>query len=237
MAAVAGPEPFDQDPRRWRMLALVSVALLLGMSEWFTAAAVSPHLQLRWSLSASEVGWLTTVVQLGFVVGTATAALLNLADVVPSRPYFGVSALLAALSNAALLAVPGFDTALAARFFTGFFLAGVYPPGMKMIATWFRSARGLAIGTVVGALTVGKATPYLLKAAGGAGVHAVVLGASAAGTAAAILVFAGYRDGPHRFGRRPFSWGLVGSILRHRPTMLATGGYLGHMWELYAMWT
>jgi MFS family permease len=201
------------------MLALLSAAVLLGMSEWFTASAVAPELQLRWALTTSQVGWLTTVVQLGFVVGTALAALLNLADVLPSRAYFATSSV------------------AVTRFLTGLFLAGVYPPGMKMIATWFRSARGMAIGSVVGALTVGKATPYLLKAAGGASVAPVVGGASVAGLLAGMLVLAGYRDGPYPFARRTFSWGLVGRILRHRPTMLATGGYLGHMWELYAMWT
>jgi MFS family permease len=207
------------------------------MSEWFTASAVAPELQLRWSLSSSQVAWLTTGVQLGFVAGTAGAALLNLADVLSSRWYFAVSSFCAAAANAALLVVPGYAAALGARFLTGLFLAGVYPPGMKMIATWFRSARGMAIGTVVGALTVGKATPYLLKAAGGAQVAPVVLGASAAGSLAGLLVLAAYHDGPYAFPRRAFSWGLVGRILRHRPTMLATGGYLGHMWELYAMWT
>ncbi len=206
------------------------------MSAWFTASAVAPELEMRWGLDASQVGWLTTVVQLGFVAGTAAAALLNLADVLPSRWYFSVCALLAAAANASLLVVPGYATALGVRFLTGLFLAGVYPPGMKMIATWFRSARGMAIGTVVGALTVGKATPYLLKAIGGATIAPVVLGASAAGTVAGLLVAVAYRDGPYPFARRSFSWGLVARILRHRPTMLATGGYLGHMWELYAAW-
>jgi MFS family permease len=106
-----------------------------------------------------------------------------------------------------------------------------------MISTWFRSGRGLAIGTVVGALTVGKAMPYLLKAVGGTGLTPVVAGASVAGLLAASLVAVGYREGPYPFARKPFSWARVGSILRHRETMLATGGYLGHMWELYAMWT
>lgn len=219
------------------MLALLSAGLLLGMSAWFTASAVAPELQARWGLTSSQVGWLTTVVQLGFVAGTAAAALLNLADVLPSRAYFSASALLAAAANGALLFAPGFAAALAVRFLTGFFLAGVYPPAMKMVATWFRSARGLAIGTVVGALTVGKASPYLLKSVGGAAVAPVVLGASAAGVLAGLLVLGLYREGPDPFGRRTFSWGLVLRILRHEPTMLATGGYLGHMWELYAMWT
>ena len=219
------------------MLALVSLAVLLGMTGWFTAAAVAPELGPRWGMEASRVGWLTVLVQLGFVAGTATAATLNLPDLVPARRYFAASGLLAAGANATLLVAPGLASALVTRFLTGFFLAGVYPPAMKMIATWFLSGRGLAIGTVVGALTVGKASPYLLKVLGEADPAVVVLGSSLAGAAASLLVFALYRDGPWAFERRPFSWGLVGSILRHRETMLATGGYLGHMWELYAMWT
>jgi MFS family permease len=126
---------------------------------------------------------------------------------------------------------------LVLRFLTGFFLAGVYPPAMKMIATWFQSSRGFAIGTVVGALTVGKATPYLLKMLGGAPVSAVVWGASGGAALGGLLVAVAYREGPHAFARAPFSWGLVAEVVRHRPTRLATYGYLGHMWELYAMWT
>ncbi len=207
------------------------------MSLWFTGSAVAPRLAEAWSLDAARTGWLTTAVQLGFVAGTALAAALNLADVLPARRYFVASVLLGAASNAALLVVPGYGTALVSRFLTGAFLAGVYPPAMKMIATWFRSARGLAIGTIVGALTVGKATPYLMRAFEGAGIAAVVLGASGGALLAGLLVLAAYRDGPYPFERRPFSWRLVGSIVRHRPTRLATLGYLGHMWELYAMWT
>jgi MFS family permease len=218
------------------MLALVSAALLLGMSGWFTATAVGSELQVRWSLTGSQVAWLTTVVQVGFVAGTATSALLNLADIWPSGRFFAASALLAALVNAGLLVVPGYAVALVLRFLIGFFLAGVYPPAMKMIATWFRSARGLAIGTVVGALTVGKAGPYLLRALGGPGLEWVVLGTSTGALLGAVLILTAYRDGPYPFARRPFAWERVGRVMRHRETMLATGGYLGHMWELYAGW-
>ena len=224
-------------PHRWRILALLAVAELLGMSLWFTASAVAPQLRAVWSLSAQQASWLTTMVQLGFVAGTATAALLNLADVVPARPYFAVSALCAAAANALLLAAPGYAPALALRFATGFFLAGVYPPAMKMVATWFQAGRGLAIGTVVGALTLGKATPYLVRAIEGAGLRPVVLAASAGAVVAALLVGWGHRDGPFPFARRPFSWHLVGAVVRDPRTRLAIGGYLGHMWELYAMWT
>jgi sugar phosphate permease len=108
---------------------------------------------------------------------------------------------------------------------------------MKMIATWFRARRGLAVGTVVGALTVGKALPYLVNAIPGAGIRPVVLAASAGAVLAAALVWLGYRDGPYPFPPRPFSWGLVGEVVRQRRWRLATGGYLGHMLELYSAWT
>ncbi len=221
----------------WRILAILSLAELLAMSVWFTASAVGPELQLRWDLTASQVGWLTTAVQLGFVAGTAVAALLNLADIIPARFLFSTTAILAAASNALLLTAPGLEMALPARFLTGFFLAGVYPPAMKMISTWFKSSRGLAIGTVVGALTVGKATPYLLKALPALSLEGVVAGASLGGVVGGVLVFLAYRDGPFTFTRAPFSWGLVSRVARHRETRLAIYGYLGHMWELYAMWT
>jgi len=219
------------------MLALLSGAELLGMSLWFTASAVSPQLAELWDLGPSRTAWLTTVVQLGFVAGTAFAAALNLADLLPDRPYFAASALLGACANAAILIAPTYEVALALRFATGFFLAGVYPPAMKMIATWFRSGRGLAIGTIVGALTIGKATPYLVHAFAQASIDFVVSTASAGAVAAALLVLVGYRPGPYPFARRPFSWRLVGTVMANRPTRLAIYGYLGHMWELYAMWT
>jgi len=227
----------DDHPNRWWALALVAVAELLGMSLWFTASAVSEELVARFGLGPSQAGWLTTAVQLGFVAGTALAAVLNLADLVPARFYFALSALLGACANTALLLAPSFGTLLVLRFLTGVFLAGVYPPGMKMAATWFRSARGFAIGTLVGALTVGKATPYLILAFDGTDFKTVTVLASGGAAVAALLVAAGYRDGPHRFERRAFSWSLAATVFRHRPTRLATFGYLGHMWELYAMWT
>jgi len=221
----------------WAILLLLSVAELLGMSLWFTASATAPRLSELWGLDAGQAGWLTTTVQLGFVAGTALAALLNVADLLPSRRLFAGSALAAALVNGALVVAPGYTAGLALRFLTGFFLAGVYPPAMKMAATWFRSARGFAIGTIVGALTVGKALPYLVGAVGTPDHRVVILTASGGALVAALLVGLLYRDGPFPFPRRPFSWALVGTVLRHRPTRLAIAGYLGHMWELYAMWT
>lgn len=226
----------DSDPRRWRMLGLLGLAELLGMSLWFAGSAVAPQLQERWALSASQVGWMTTAVQLGFVAGTAFVAVLNLADILPSKLLFAIAALLGAAANAALLGVAGFPAAVGTRFLCGFCLAGVYPPAMKMIATWFKARRGLAVGTIVGALTVGKATPYLVHAIPGATVDTIILAGSVSAVLAAVLVWIGYRDGPFPFPPRPFTWSLVGTVVRQRQWRLATGGYLGHMFELYSYW-
>jgi MFS family permease len=219
------------------MLAILALAQLLGMSLWFTASATAAQLAALWNLDAAAAASLTTAVQIGFVAGTALAAILNLADIVPARPYVAASAVLAASANAALLVAPGPAVAIASRFLTGFFLAGVYPPAMKMAATWFRTSRGLAIGIIVGALTVGKAAPYLVNSFAEIDYHFVILSSSGGALVAAALVAFSYRDGPLPFPRLPFSWVLVGVIARHRETRLAIGGYLGHMWELYAMWT
>ena len=209
--------PPAPDGRR-RILALLAVAELLGMSLWFTASAVAPQLRESWGLTPQQAAWLTTVVQLGFVAGTACAALLNLADVLPARGYFTVSALLAAAANALLVLAPGYAAALALRFLTGFFLAGVYPPAMKMVATWFRSGRGLAIGTVVGALTLGKATPYLTRALDGADVSRVVLLASAGAASRRSWWVRGTGTGPIPSRGAPSPggwWGRWSATARH----------------------
>jgi MFS family permease len=216
------------------MLVLLAAAELLGMALWFTGSAVGPSLARAWELTSPQVGWLTTAVQLGFVLGTAASALLNLADTVPSRRLFALSAVAGAGANALLAATDRYDVALLSRLLSGVCLAGVYPPAMKMAATWFASRRGVAVGTIVGALTVGKALPYLAQAVPQL---PVVQLASASALAAALLVGVGYRDGPHAFPSRPFAWGRVGEVVRSRRWRLATGGYLGHMAELYAFWT
>jgi MFS family permease len=219
------------------MLALLALAELLGMSLWFAGSAAAGQLREQFSLSGGEVAALTTAVQLGFVVGTASSALLNLADVVPARRLFAIAAALGAIVNAPMAFATSYPVLLASRFAAGVCLAGVYPPALKMAATWFRARRGLAVGAVVGALTIGKAGPYLLHALPDAGVTFITLLASGSALAASVIVLAGYRDGPFAFESRPFSWSLVASVVRERRWRLATGGYLGHMAELYSYWT
>lgn len=207
------------------------------MSLWFAGSAVAPMLRTAWSLSDAQVGWLTTAVQLGFVAGTAIAALLNLPDVIPSRTLFATSAVAGAVANLGLAYTTSPPLAFVSRFVAGACLAGVYPPAMKMAATWFRARRGIAVGAIVGALTIGKAGPYLLSAVPGATVGGITWLASLSAVVAAIIVAVGYRDGPHAFPARPFAWSRLGGVVRSRPWRLALGGYLGHMAELYAYWT
>ena len=152
----------EREQGRWRMVALLAVAELLGMSVWFAGNAAGPQLGARWGLDGSHRAWLTTAVQLGFVAGTACAALFNLADLWPARAYFAGAAMLAGIANLGLDLAPDFRLALASRFLTGCFLAGVYPPAMKMIATWFHDRRGLVHRRVTGIrMQFDRTTPFL----------------------------------------------------------------------------
>lgn len=223
--------------RAWRMLGLLVFAELFGMSLWFAGSAAAPQLAARWDLTPAEIGGLATAVQLGFVAGTAISALLNLADVVPAKQLFAVSAVLGAVANASLVFAPSYAWALAGRALTGCALAGVYPPAMKMAATWFRARRGLAVGSVVGALTIGKASPYLWTAIPNLPLAAPILAASASALLAAAVVALRWTDGPFAFPARPFSLRLVADVVREPRWRQATGGYLGHMAELYSYWT
>jgi MFS family permease len=217
---------------------LLALAELLAMAVWFSASAVVSALSAEWSLDASQQAWLTVSVQLGFVVGAFGSALFNLADLVPARRFFAVSALLAALSTAMIPALAtGPGLALLLRFLTGLFLAGVYPVGLKIMATWTQKERGLGIGLLVGALTLGSAAPHLLNAFGGVGDWRLVLYLAAALAALGGILAALFVDqGPYRATTPRFDWKYVGRILRDREIVLANLGYLGHMWELYAMW-
>ncbi len=224
---------------RTRAILLLSAAELLGMSVWFSASAVVPALTAAWGLSASGQAWLTMSVQLGFVAGALFSALLNLADRVPSRTLFAASSLLAGAATALIpLAAQEAVVAVALRVITGFLLAGVYPVGMKIMATWTRDDRGFGIGLLVGALTVGSAAPHLLKAAGGVGDWRAVL-YLAAGLAAlgGIIALFLIREGPYRAAAPKFNWRYAGEIWQDKGFVLANLGYFGHMWELYAMWT
>ena len=229
---------------KWTNLSLLAVAELLAMALWFSASAVVPQLTDAWGLTDGQRSWMTMSVQIGFVAGALVSALLNLADRIPARMLVAGSTLLAAAFNAAIPFLDAPAPALVLRFLTGAMLAGVYPPGMKLMATWCKEDRGLGIGLLVGALTFGSALPHLLNALpifGGAGGmppwRTVLWAASALALIGAILAVAFVRVGPYLAQSAPFNWRFAGQALAHEPTRLANFGYLGHMWELYAMWT
>jgi MFS family permease len=219
------------------MLAALAVAEFLGMTLWFSATAVTPRLVSQFGMADGDAAWLTMAVQLGFVVGTLGSAATNLADVLNARLLFLLGALVGAAANAAVLAAPSAAAVVALRFLTGAALACVYPPGMKLAAGWFRDRLGLALGLLIGALTLGKAFPHLLTAIYGDEWREPMLLASALAIVGGVLVFAVVRDGPYVTATSRFDPHAIGRILASRGARLATFGYLGHMWELYAMWT
>ena len=229
----------EQIPGKWRTLLLLSLAELLAMAVWFSASAVVPALTEAWSLDDSGQSWLTMSVQLGFVVGAVTSAVLTLADRIPAKTFFAVSSFLAGLMTALIpIIADGLAIALFLRFMTGVFLAGVYPVGMKIMTTWTRADRGLGIGVLVGALTVGSAAPHLLNVFGGVDAWEPVLFLAAAsafmGTVIGLIFI---EEGPFRTKSPRFNIKYVRNILQDWDVMRANLGYLGHMWELYAMWS
>jgi len=222
---------------RWRQLALLSLAELLALSLWFSASAVLPALSREWALGDGGRASLTIAVQLGFIAGTLASALANLPDVFPPRAVMVAGAVLGALANGALaLWVETLGPALTLRFLTGVAMAGAYPPAMKIMATWFREGRGLAIGILVGALTVGSAAPYLIRGVTDLPWRGTLLVASALALAGAAVVHLFVQEGPHRFPAARFDVRMAAAIFRERGARLACLGYFGHMWELYAMW-
>lgn len=223
------------DAGRWRALAMLATAMVLSMATWFSASAIVPQLRDRWALGDTAAAWLTIAVQVGFVLGALLSALLTLADRVRPVVVIAGGAAVAAVANLGLLAVDGASGAIALRLVTGAALAGVYPPAMKAMAAWFRRDRGVALGIMVGSLTLGSALPHLVNGLGGLDVDRVVWGTSVLTIGGGALALA-VPSGPFAFPSAPLRPRQVLDVLAHRPTRLATLGYVGHMWELYALW-
>jgi MFS family permease len=232
----------SREPReRWSQLGILGVGMVLAMSPSFAAAAVAPILREEWTVGLLDLPFLTVVVQLGFAVGAIGLAMIGAPDVIPAPRLFAVGAIVAAIANLGFgLLADDPASAVPFRFVTGIALAAVYPVAMKLAAGWFRRDRGLAIGVVNGALTVGVALPFLFRALGAyAGVdwRPVVVAASIAAVAGAVLVGIGARSGPLDVAAPRFSPRIAAAAFREPSVRLASMGYFGHMWELFAMWT
>ncbi|MEQ8439200.1 MAG: MFS transporter [Ilumatobacter fluminis] len=215
---------------------MLAVGLMLAMTTWFSTSAVLPTLTDRWALSTGSASVLIIVLQLGFVVGALLSAALGLADrIAPPTLVLG-AALLAAAANAAIVLADAYAPAVALRFLTGVFLAGVYPPAMKLVASWFRAGRGFAMGVLIAALTVGSAAPHLVNAVGGADWDSVLVATSLLTVLGGGIVGVFVAVGPFPFPATDFRWREAWVALRDRDVRISTVAYFGHMWELYAMW-
>jgi MFS family permease len=234
------PAPAEPDGR-WTQLALISIGLLCAMSPSFAASAVAPALRVEWGLDGLGLAWLTIAVLIGFAISALVLAASGAPDVVHGPRSFAIGAAGAGLANLgfALVATDP-ASALPFRFLTGVAQAAAYPVALKLVSGWFRHDRGLATGTIIGALTLGTALPLLFRAAGAAaGVdwRLVIAAASVACLIGAAVVAIGVRTGPFDEPAPRFSLAIAARAFHEPSVRLADYGYLGHMWELFAMWT
>ncbi len=234
-ASTDGLAPADAARRR-RMLAVVALATLGALTVWFSTNAISAALGDEFGFGDGELAWLTIAVQLGFVAGTLLSAFTNLTERVNARRLFAIAAVLAALANVAPIGSDEFVVWLLARFFTGVFLGGVYPPAMHVVSGWYRSGRGLALGVVIGALTLGSGSPHLLRALLEDQWQLTMLVAGALAAIGGIAMWWAVEDGPYHSTPPRVQLSHFWRSVSGRAPLLALGGYLGHMWELYAMW-
>ena len=223
-------------PNKVPALALLALCEVAVMALWFSASTVLPAIMAEHAINATRASLFTSMVQMGFVAGTLGSAVLGLADRFDPRRFFMAAALLAAAANAVILLVePGSDLVLAMRFITGACMAGVYPVGMKMAATWARGDLGLLVAILVGALTLGSGAPHLFNAFGGLDWRFTIAATSMLAAVAGLLINA-VALGPGHGQARRFEPAHLRDAFRKPALRLANFGYLGHMWELYAMW-
>jgi predicted MFS family arabinose efflux permease len=220
------------------ILPVIVLSQFAGTSLWFAGNAVLPELQREWNLPAASLGYITSAVQLGFICGTLVFAFFAISDRISPRIVFFACSLLGGLSGLAIFAVaPHFTGLLVVRFVAGFFLAGIYPVGMKIAAGWYQRGLGSAIGFLVGALVLGTAFPHLLKGFGHAvSWEAVTLGVCATAVLGGLAMLWFVPDGPYLAQGTRFDPRALALVFRSRDFRASAFGYFGHMWELYAFW-
>jgi MFS family permease len=213
--------------------------MVLGMTPWFSATVAGPAMVSEWKADPATSSWLTIAVQLGFVLGTFVSAVLLVSDRFSARRLAAGSSVVAALTTGLIAwRQTGPLGAILLRGLTGIALAGVYPPGIKIAAGWWQARRGTAIGVLVGALTIGSAAPNLFRIGStSTDWRSIILASAFAAMVSASLFAVVVREGPFQAPSAPFDPRALVSVIRDRGVMLATAGYLGHMWELYAMWS
>ena len=220
------------------ILPVIVMAQFCGTALWFAGNAVLPELTATFHLGDQALANLTSAVQLGFIAGTLVFAFLNLADRFSPRKVFFTSAMLGAFFNILLILAPfGVASLWIYRFLTGFFLAGIYPVGMKIASDWYQGKLGKALGYLVGALVLGTAFPHLVRSFGTVWSWQTILWIiSGIAVAGGWLLFLFVPDGPHRLKGLPLKLTAFADIFRVRNFRSAAFGYFGHMWELYTFW-
>lgn len=222
--------------KKWVLLTL-SVSQLLALTLWFSANAVIPQLEALWDLSSFHVSLLSIFVILGFVTGSLVSAIFNIPDVFKTKNVFAASAFLGAMANLIPALYEGtFTGMLLFRFLTGFFLAGVYPTGMKLASTWFKDHRGFAISAIVASLTLGSGLPFLMNLVGLPDWRLMLVFSSFMAFIGGALVYVLIEEGPYSGGPLEFSLSNIKTVIANKGVRLADYGYFGHMWELCAMW-
>ncbi len=221
-----------------RILPMIILSQFACTTIWFAGNAVMADLQQDWGLPADSLGYVTSAVQTGFIVGTLIFAVLAIADRFSPRKVFFVCAMLGAAASLSVTVIPpSYGGLLLLRFLTGFFLAGIYPVGMKVATGWFADGLGRALGLLVGALVLGTASPHLLRALGaGLPWEFVIVGVSVLAALGGILMLLFVPDGPHLPGPSRFNPGAFKAAFQAPGFRASAFGYFGHMWELYAFW-
>lgn len=235
-------------PLRWLgPVATIAIAQLFGTSLWFSANSATEDLMASWDISAAEIGWLTSSVQGGFILGTLIVAFGGLAERYRASLIFVCCAIAGALFNACFAWLSdGLASAMLFRFLVGLSLAGIYPVGMKLIVSWAPERTGQALAQLVAMLTLGTALPHLLRQMGADLPWQHIILASSGLALLGALVIHMLGDGPHLPKPRKRDDPANASGERHATVLdafrvnrfrAAAFGYFGHMWELYAFWT
>ncbi|MFW9894415.1 MAG: nitrate/nitrite transporter [Candidatus Thorarchaeota archaeon] len=218
------------------ILAIVSISLLFCLTVWFSANAITPQLITLWNLNQSDIALLSIFLIVGFVIGGLTYSIFSLPDLVKTPLFFSINAFIAALGNFFAAISPNFLFFISFRFITGFFLAGVYPTSMKLISSWFKRNRGLAIGILLGALTAGSGLPYIFNLTGIPNWRILLSFSSLLALIGSILIFIFIQEGSHLVQNARFKLSNIKTLLSKKSIRYANYSYFGHMWELYAFW-
>lgn len=222
----------------WRALVWIGLSVLCALSLWFSASVIALQLIEMWNLNSSLEAWLSATVPIGFVIGAVISSLLGVADRFNPRKVFAISAFLGAIVNVLLIFVDSAFSGILLRISTGIVLAGVYPIAVKILSQWFPKNRGIAIGILIAALTLGSSLPhFVVLFFSSLNWKIVIVCSSVLALLSSIIVLFVLEDAPGKSKRLPVSLKLIKKVVMNKPVMLANYGYFGHMWELYAMWT